>query len=146
MPPLNFSARTVATDPDRAGGVIVDHLPRHQSASLVRWVAATCGIPADFGVNGAPGRGQSMATRAAVVRDPTQRIPLVSLPKHPSCLTQVDLGLRMLVRRVLKRASCTSTAELRARIVSCIDYFNRVLAQPFTWTDTGRPLVAYTDG
>ena len=46
------------------------------------------------------------------------------------------------MRKVLKRASFTSTEDLRARIMAFIAYFNRVLAKPFKWTYTGRPLVA----
>lgn len=135
-------ARTVATDPDGAWVFIVDQLNTHQSERLVRWVATTCGITADLGVKGAQGIVQSMATRAACLSDPTQRIQFVYLPKHTSWLNQVEIWLSILARRVLKRASCTSTAELRARILSFIDYFNRALAKPFKWTYTGRPLVA----
>ena len=32
--------------------------------------------------------------------------------------------------------------DLRQRILVFIDYFNRVLAKPFKWTYTGRPLKA----
>jgi hypothetical protein len=46
------------------------------------------------------------------------------------------------VRRLLKRASFTSLEDLRSRTVKFIDYFNDVLAKPFRWTYTGRPLRA----
>jgi putative transposase len=47
-----------------------------------------------------------------------------------------------LVRRLLKRASFTSLADLRQRILDFITYFNLTMAKPFKWTFTGRPLVA----
>ncbi len=135
-------ARTVATDPAGAWVFIVDQLNTHQSASLVLLVAAACGITADLGVKGECGILQSMATRAAFLSDPTHRIQFVYLPKHTSWLNQVEIWFSILVRRVLKRASFTSTEDLRARILAFIDYFNRTLAKPFKWTYTGRPLVA----
>ena len=48
----------------------------------------------------------------------------------------------ILVRRLLKRASFTSVEDLRQRVLAFIAYFNAILAQPFRWTYTGRPLAA----
>jgi hypothetical protein len=48
----------------------------------------------------------------------------------------------ILVRRLLKRASFDSVDELETRVLAFIDYFNQVLAKPFKWTYTGRPLMA----
>jgi transposase len=62
--------------------------------------------------------------------------------KHSSWLNQIELWFSILMRRLLKRASFTSTEDLRERILAFIDYFNRVLAKPFKWTYTGRPLKA----
>lgn len=45
-----------------------------------------------------------------------------------------------LVRRLLKRASFSSTQELEERLLAFIDYFNEMLAKPFAWTYTGLPL------
>ncbi len=135
-------ARTVATDPEGAWVFIVDQLNTHQSESLVRLVAAACGITTDLGAKGGHGILQSMATRAAFLSAPEHRIHFVYIPKHTSWLNQVEIWLSILVRRVLKRASFTSTDELRVRILAFIEYFNRVLAKPFKWTYTGRPLVA----
>ena len=42
----------------------------------------------------------------------------------------------------LKRSSFTSLDTLRERVLAFIEYFNRVLAKPFRWTYTGRPLQA----
>ena len=36
--------------------------------------------------------------------------------------------------------------DLRERLLACINSFTRTMAKPFQWTDTGRPLTAYSDG
>ena len=132
-------ARTVAADPAAGYLFIVDQLNIHQSETLVRFVAAQCGITDDLGVKGQSGSLQSMASRAAFLSDPRHRIQFVYLPKHTSWLNQVELWFSILVRRLLKRASFTSTEELRARILAFIAYFNQH-AKPFRWTYRGRPL------
>ena len=134
--------RTIAADPQAGHLFIVDQLNTHQSETLVRLVAARCGIPDDLGVKGHGGILRSMASRAAFLSDPTHRIQFVYVPKHTSWLNQVEIWFSILARRLLKRASFTSTAELSARILAFIDYFNRTMAKPFRWTYTGRPLIA----
>ncbi|MEM7772783.1 MAG: IS630 family transposase, partial [Cyanobacteria bacterium P01_A01_bin.37] len=44
----------------------------------------------------------------------------------------------ILMRKLLRRASVTSQAKLKA----FIDYFNRTMAKPFKWTYNGKPLTA----
>ena len=119
-------AHMVATDPDAAWVFIVDQLNIHQSETLVRLVAEQCGIAADLGVKGASGILQSMTSRAAWLSDPTHRIQFVNVPKHTSWLNQVEIWLSILVRRVLKRASFTSTADLRARSLAFIASFEAI--------------------
>ena len=135
--------RTIARDPAAAWVFIVDRLNTHQSESLVRFVATQCGIEENVGVKGKAGILESMSTRAAFLYDPTHRIRFVYTPKHTSWLNQVEIWFGILVRRLLKRASFTSVDDLRERLLAFIDYFNKTMAKPFTWTYAGRPLVAY---
>lgn len=135
-------AQTIARDPEAGHIFIVDQLNIHQSESLVRLVAAQCGLTDELGVKGEHGIVQSMASRAAFLSDPAHRIQFVYVPKHTSWLNQVELWFSILVRRVLRRGSFTSTDALRTRILAFIAYFNRTMAKAFRWTYAGRPLVA----
>ena len=129
----------VATDPEAGYVFVVDQLNTHQSERLVRLVAEVEGYPGDLGVKGESGILHSMASRAAFLSDPNRWIQFVYLPKHTSWLNQIEIWFSILVRRLLKRASFTSTKELRDRILAFIAYFNRH-AKPFRWTYTGRHL------
>ena len=142
---VDFAAhitQTIALDPDANWTFVLDQLNTHQSETLVRLVADYCDIAEDLGIKGQSGILKSMKTRAAFLNDPTHRIRFVYTPKHSSWLNQVELWFSILMRRLLKRASFTSTENLRERILAFVDYFNRVLAKPFKWTYTGRPLKA----
>lgn len=136
-------AQTIATDPDADWVFVTDQLNTHMSETLVRVVAAECDISqTDLGIKGKSGILKSMASRLAFLQDKTHRIRFVYTPKHSSWLNQIEIWFSILARRLLKRASFSSTLQLKQRLLDFIDYFNRVFAKPFKWTYTGRPLKA----
>ena len=135
-------AQTVAEDPQGTWIFVLDHLNTHQSESLVRWVAQQCAIKEDLGRKGVSGILANMPSRAVFLQDATHRIRFVYTPKHTSWLNQVEIWFSILERRLLKRASFTSSKDLRQRILDFIEFFNRAKAKPFKWTYAGRPLTA----
>jgi len=142
----NHIANTIETNPDGEWIFLVDQLNIHKSASLVRLVAACCQIDTDLGVKEQKGILRSMESRAAFLSDASHRIRFVYIPKHTSWLNQIECWFSILVRRLLRRASFSSTVQLSDseallrsadRILAFIDYFNRTMSKPFRWKYKG---------
>ena len=83
-----------------------------------------------------------MKTRQEFLSDLSHRIRFVYTPKHSSWLNQIEIWLSILVRKLLKRGSFTSVADLQAKVLAFIEYYNRTMAKPFKWTYQGKPLTA----
>ncbi len=132
----------IATAPKAGWVFILDQLNIHKSETLVRLVAQHCEIKRALGIKGKSGILQSMPTRAAFLSDVDHRIRFVYTPKHTSWLNQIEIWFSILVRKLLRRGSFVSTAELQQRIEGFIAYFNETMARAFKWTYKGRPLQA----
>ncbi|MCP4470661.1 MAG: IS630 family transposase [Gammaproteobacteria bacterium] len=131
---------TIESDANGTWIFVVDQLNTHKSEKLVKMVARLCDLDDDLGVKGKSGILKSTKTRRAFLSDDTHRIRFVYTPRHCSWLNQVEIWFSILARRLLKRASFNSLDDLKQRVLSFIEYFNAVLAKPFKWTYTGRPL------
>ena len=121
--------QTVATDPDASRVFVADNLNIHGSETLVKPVAAACGITTPLGKKGIRGVLKSVATRQAFLSDPSHRIRFVYTPKHSSWLNQIEVVFGVIMRKVIRRGSFTSVKDLQDKLVNFIDYFNRVFAQ-----------------
>jgi hypothetical protein len=133
----------VATDPTASRWrFVVDNLNIHQSESLVRWVAAESDVDDELGEKGKSGILQSQQSRASFLSDESHRIVFQYTPKHSSWLNQIEIWLSILVRKLIKRGSFTSVADLQAKVLAFIEYYNRTMAKPFKWTYQGKPLTA----
>lgn len=131
----------IATDPDAGWIIVCDGLNTHKSETLVRLIAELCGIEADLGRKGVSGILATMASRAAFLGDERHRIYFLYTPAHCSWVNQIEIFFSAMSRKLLKKSSYGSTAELTDSIVRFIEQYN-VTARPYKWTYTGKPLAA----
>lgn len=122
---------------------VLDNLNIHQSESLVVFVASQIGVDINsLGEKGKSGILKSQKSRQDFLTSPDHDIVFHYTPKHASWMNQVEIWFSILVRKLLKRESFSSTENLRIKILDFIKYFNRTMAKPFRWTYKGRVLSA----
>lgn len=133
---------TVNQEPDAEWIFVSDQLNTHKSASLVKLIAEKINYQGDLGVKENRGILKSMASREKFITDPSHRIRFAYTPKHCSWMNQIEIWFSIMSRKILNRASFSSTAELKAKILHFIDYFNKTMAKAFKWTYKGKLLQA----
>lgn len=122
--------------------IVLDQLNTHKSEALVRITAKCCNIDKDLGLKGKKGILKSMATREEFLATPGKPIVFHYTPKHCSWMNQIEIWFSILVKKVIRRGNFSSKADLRAKLLAFIDYFNQTMAKPFKWTYQGKPLAA----
>jgi len=132
--------RTVVSDPSAGWVFVVDCLNIHWSASLVEWVAQSCGVSEPLGKKGRRGVLRSQASRRAFLSDLSHRIRFVYLPKHSSWLNQIETVFGFVMRKVVRRGSFRSVADLEAKLQAFVEYYNQVMA-PSVAVDVHRQAV-----
>ncbi len=115
---------------------VMDNLNTH-------WSLEVCALFARLnGIKHEPKKLRRGRERVAFLTDPTHQHVIHYTPKHGSWLNQVELWFSVLARRVLRRGSFRSKADLTRKILAYIAYYNEHKAHPYDWTYTGKPLVA----
>ena len=140
-------AQTIQTAPEANWIVVLDNLNTHFGEPVVRLIAKLLGIEQDTLGDKKKRRGilGSMKSRREFLTDPSHRIRFVFIPKHSSWLNQIEVVFGIIGRRVMRHGSFTSQADLRKKLTTFINYFNRTFAKPFNWTYTGKPTRSNND-
>ena len=131
--------RVLSTD-EMTGGQALER--KHPGLPLQPDVAALSGVTEELGVKDKRGILHNCASRAAFLSDLGHKVVCHYTPKHSSWVNQVEIGLGIVVRKLLKRGNFTSVADLATKIRAFIDYYNETMAKPVAWTYRGKALAA----
>jgi transposase len=115
---------------------VMDNLNTHWSLEVCRLFARLNGIKFE------PKDLKRGVQRRAFLTDPSHPHVVHFTPKQGSWLNQVEIWFSVLARRVIRRGTFLSKADLTRKILAYIDYYNAYKAHPYAWTYTGKPLVA----
>lgn len=131
--------KTVATAPDDEWVFVMDNLNTHYAEPIVQAVAELIGM--DRSELGDKKRRKgilgSTTTRREFLTDASHPIRFVFIPKHSSWLNQIEIIFGVIAKRVMRHGNFSSKKDLRAKLLSFIEYFNRTYAKPVDWTYDG---------
>ena len=111
---------------------VLDNLNTHYHEQVCRVVADVCGVESGDLTTG--------DQRKAFLCNPNKWVVFHFTPSHASWLNQIEIWFSTLSRKVLHRGDFSSTEDLEDKIIEFITYYNEVLAKPYKWTYTGKPL------
>jgi len=123
--------------------IVLDQLNTHKSETLVRLVAKRDNLTQELGIKGKQGILKSMKTREEFLMDKSHSILFHYTPKHCSWMNQIEIWFGILMKKVITRGNFSSKSDLKTKLLSFIDYFNKTMAKPFKWTYQGKPLSAF---
>jgi transposase len=109
---LGFLKRLYRNNPHKHLHIIADNLPLHKHPEVMDWVSRR------------------------------RRLTLHFTPTYASWLNQIEIWFNILARDVVKGGVWHSKKELVDQITFYIRRYNRDRAHPFSWTYTGKVLVA----
>jgi transposase len=131
---VNHIKKTVATDPNKKWIFVTDQLNIHKSEGLVRFVAELEGVDqTSLGKKTKHGIVKNMVSREKFLTNQEHQVSFVYTPKHSSWLNQIECWFSILARRLLKRLVTVSVDELKAKVMSFIEYHNSTTAKPLKW-------------
>ncbi len=132
----NAVRQLIKEDPEKKYIIICDGLNTHKSESLVKLVAELCHFPEELGIKGKKGILKSMESRKTFLMDRSHKIRFVYTPKHSSWVNQIEIWFGIITRKLLKKSSYISTAEMAQSILNFIKQYN-LTAKAFNWKYAG---------
>lgn len=132
----NAVRQLIEKNPDKNHIIICDGLNTHKSEGLVKLAAQECCIADDLGIKGKEGILRGMKSRESFLMDGSHRIRFIYTPKHSSWVNQIEIWFGIINRKLLKKGSYKSVAEMAQSILNFIKQYN-LTAKAFNWKYTG---------
>lgn len=132
----NAIRQLIAEDADKNYIIICDGLNTHKSEGLVKLAAQEGSITANLGIKGKEGILGSMKSRESFLMDESHRIRFVYTPKHSSWVNQIEIWFGIINRKLLKKGSYKSVAEMAQSILNFMKQYN-LTAKAFNWKYAG---------